>query len=69
MFFFNIHLVSRLSQQYEKATAENSGLESRLEVMNTTLNGYKEELETSSKQWKKHVSVEEHLDTVNECRR
>ncbi|CAB4036612.1 Hypothetical predicted protein, partial [Paramuricea clavata] len=61
--------VSRLSQQYEKVKAEKGGHESKIEVLNTTINGYKQELETSSAQWKKHVSVEEHLDTVNECRR
>ena len=61
--------MSRLSEQYEKVKAEKSGLESRIEVLNNTLNGYKHELETSSTQWKKHVSVEEHLDAVNECRR
>jgi hypothetical protein len=70
--YFSFHLsclVSRLSQQYEKVKAEKGGHESKIEVLNTTINGYKQELETSSAQWKKHVSVEEHLDTVNECRR
>ena len=68
-FVFGFFLVAQLSEKYEKARSEKGGLELKLEVMNATLNGYKQELETSSTQWKKHIPVEEHLDTVSECRR
>ncbi|XP_028392179.1 centrosomal protein of 89 kDa-like [Dendronephthya gigantea] len=61
--------VTRLSQQCERAEVEKSGYESKIEVMNTTLNEYKQELEESLTQWKKHISVEEHLVTVNDSRR
>lgn len=58
-----------MSQQCAATESEKTVLQSELEVMKTTLNGYKQELESSRAEWRKQVPVEEHLDTVNEFRR